>query len=120
MIVRFAWYEFRQQLGGRIFWIVFMISMLMVTGSMAIDDLRVGLSDHGARTGSGAIVQTHLVWTLFFLFTAAAFVGEAGVRDEVSGFANLVRATTVNRRRYALGRFLGALFAVLGQLTVRW
>jgi len=113
MIARLAWHELRQHLGGRIFWIVFAVSVLMVTGSMAIDALRVGLADEGARTGAAAIVRMHLVWTLFFLFTAAAFVGEAAVRDEVSGFADLVRATTVNARRYALGRFVGAFAAVL-------
>jgi len=113
VILRLAWHEFRQQLGGRIFWIVFAVSVLMVAGSMAIDELRVGLANEGTRTGAAAIVRMHLVWTLFFLFTAAAFVGEAGVRDEASGFAELVRATTVNPRSYALGRFLGAFGAVL-------
>lgn len=113
MIVRLAWHELRQQLGGRVFWIVFAVSVLMVAGAMAIDELRVGLSDEGARTGAAAIVRTHLVWTLFFLFTSAAFVGEAAVRDEASGFADLVRATPVNLRSYALGRFLGAFGAVV-------
>jgi hypothetical protein len=113
VIARLASHELRQQLGGRVFWIVFAVSVLMVAGSMAIDELRVGLVDEGARTGAAAIVRMHLVWTLFFLFTAAAFVGEAAVRDEVSGFAELVRATTVNPRIYALGRFLGAFGAVL-------
>lgn len=112
-MARLAWHELRQQLGGRVFWIVFAVSVLMVAGAMAIDELRVGLSDEGARTGAAAIVRTHLVWTLFFLFTAAAFVGEAAVRDEGSGFAELVGATTVNPRSYALGRFLGAFGAVL-------
>jgi hypothetical protein len=113
VIARLAWHEFRQQLGGRVFWIVFAVSVLMVAGAMAIDELRVGLADEGARTGAGAIMRTHLVWTLFFLFTAAAFVGEAAVRDEVSGFAQLVRATKVPVWSYTLGRFLGAFAAVL-------
>jgi len=113
MIVGLALHEFRQQLGGRVFWIVFTVSVLMVSGSIAIDELRVGLSDDGARTGVAAIVRMHLVWTLFFLFTAAAFVGEAATRDETSGFADLVRATAVDTRSYALGRFIGASGAVL-------
>jgi hypothetical protein len=113
VIVRLAWQEFRQQLGGRVFWIVFTVSMLMVAGAMAIDELRVGLSEEGAHNGVAAIVRTHVVWTLFFLFTAAAFVGEAAVRDKASGFADLVRATPVNPRSYALGRSLGACATVL-------
>jgi ABC-type transport system involved in multi-copper enzyme maturation permease subunit len=112
-MVRLAWQEFLQQLGGRVFWIVFGVSVLMVAGATAIDELRVGLSDEGARTGAAAIVRTHLVWTLFFLFTAAAFVGEAALRDDASGFADLVRATPVEPRSYALARFIGAFVAVL-------
>jgi ABC-type transport system involved in multi-copper enzyme maturation permease subunit len=65
------------------------------------------------RTGAAAIVRTHLVWSLFFLFTAAALVGEAVLRDDLHGFADLVRATPVSRARYALGRFLGAFAAVI-------
>ena len=113
MIARLAWHEFREQVGGRVFWIVFAVSLLMVAGAMTIDELRVGLGQEGARTGAAAIVRTQLVWTLFFLFTAAALVGEAALRDEVTGFSDLVRATPVNPGSYALGRFTGAFGAVL-------
>ncbi|WP_375429108.1 ABC transporter permease [uncultured Sphingomonas sp.] len=113
MTARLVWQEVRQQIGGRVFWIVFAVSAMMVAGGMAIDELRVGLSQEGARTGAAQIVRTHLVWTLFFLFTAAAFVGEAVQRDEATGFGELVRATAVDPRSYALGRFLGAFGAVL-------
>lgn len=112
MIARLALFELRQQVGGRVFWIVFTVSMLMVGGAMAIDDLRVGLTE-GARTGAAAIVQTHLVWSLFFLFTAAAMVGEAVLRDRTSGFAELIGVTPVDPRSYALGRFTGATGALL-------
>jgi hypothetical protein len=113
MIVRLARQEFLQQVGGRVFWIVFAVSVLMVAGAMVLDELRVGLSDEGARTGAAAIMRTHLVWTLFFLFTAAAFVGEAALRDDVTGFVDLVRATPVDPIAYALARFTGAFGAVL-------
>jgi len=113
MIARLAWLELRQQVSGRVFWIVLAVSVLMVIGGMAIDELRVGLADEGARIGAAAIARTHLVWSLFFLFTAAAFVGEAALRDQITGFAGLVRATPVSRRSYALCRFLGAFGAVL-------
>jgi ABC-type transport system involved in multi-copper enzyme maturation permease subunit len=113
VIARLAWHELRQQLGGRVFWIVFAVSVLMVAGAMAIDTLRVGLPDARARTGAAAILRTHLVWSLFFLFTAAALVGEAVLRDRLHGFADLVRATPVSRAGYALGRFAGAVAAVL-------
>jgi len=113
LIARLTWLELRQQVGGRVFWIVFAVSMLMVGGAMAIDELRVGLPAEGARTGAAAIVRTHMVWSLFFLFTAAALVGEAVLRDRTSGFAELVDVTPVHPRSYALGRFVGATGALL-------
>ncbi|OWK30496.1 ABC transporter permease [Sphingomonas mucosissima] len=113
MMAHLAWLELRQQVGGRVFGIVFAISVLMVVGGMAIDELRVGMADEGARIGAAAIVRTHLVWSLFFLFTAAALVGEAVLRDELTGFASLVRATPVAAGSHALGRFMGAFGAVL-------
>ncbi|WP_375419644.1 ABC transporter permease [uncultured Sphingomonas sp.] len=113
MIARLAWAELRQQVGSRVFWIVFAVSVLMVSGAMLIDELRIGLVEQGTRTGAEAVIRTHLVWTLFFLFTAAALVGEAVLRDEVTGFADLVRTTPVDRGSYALGRFVGAFGAVV-------
>jgi hypothetical protein len=113
VIARLAWLELRQQIGSRVFWIVFAVSVLMVGGAMAIDELRVGLPTTGARTGAAAIVRTHLVWSLFFLFTAAALVGEAVLRDRTSRFADLVGATPVDPRAYALGRLAGSIGALL-------
>lgn len=113
MIASLAWLELRQQLCSRVFWIVFTVSVLMVAGAMAIDELRVGLVEQGTRTSAEAIIRTHLVWTLFFLFTAAALVGEAVLRDHMSGFAAVVAATPVNRADYALARFIGAFAAVV-------
>ncbi|PAX08145.1 ABC transporter permease [Sphingomonas lenta] len=105
-----AWFELRQQLRGRVFWIVFAVSALMVAGAEAIDALRVGLREVG---GAANVLRVHQVWTLFYLFTAAAFVADAVLRDEQSGMAGVVRATPVSRGGYVLQRFAGAFAAVL-------
>jgi hypothetical protein len=83
-----AWLELRQQLRSHVFWIVFTVSMLMVLGAAAIDALRL---DAAASLGSGAglIIRVHLIWTLFYLFTAAAFVADAVIRDDQTRFAPL-------------------------------
>jgi hypothetical protein len=104
--------ELRQQLRGPVFRIVAAVSLLMVMGAAVIDALRI---DAVRNLGSGPelVVRVHLVWTLFYLFTAAAFVGEAVTRDVQTGFAPLVRATPVPRPAYLLARFGGASAAVL-------
>lgn len=119
MIGAIARYEFRRQRAGRVFLVVAAVSLLMVLGSVGVDALRVGVGDGGLRNGAEVIVRTHGVWTLFYLFTAAAFAGEAALRDDAAGFAPVVRASPAKGRDLALGRYLGAFVAtVLCFLTV--
>lgn len=112
MLARLAWLEIAQQLRSPVPRIVAAISLLMVVGSALIDALRL---DALSRFGSGSelVMRVHLIWCLFYLFTAAALVGEAVTRDEQTGFAPLVRATPVRRAPYLLGRFVGASLAVM-------
>jgi ABC-type transport system involved in multi-copper enzyme maturation permease subunit len=106
-------FELRQQLRSHVFWIVFAISGLMVAGALWIPDLRVGLSATGSINGVGAILRTHLVWTLFYMFTAAALSADAVLRDDLTGFAPIIHSTPMRRRDYLLGRFLGAYAATI-------
>jgi ABC-type transport system involved in multi-copper enzyme maturation permease subunit len=113
MLRQIALFELRQQLRGHVFWVVFAISLTMVLGSVGVDALRVGLDRDGLRNGADVIIQTHLVWTLFFMFTTAAFVADAMLRDELVRFAPILHATPVRWRDLVLGRFAGAFSAVL-------
>jgi ABC-type transport system involved in multi-copper enzyme maturation permease subunit len=105
MLLRITAFELRQQLSSHVFWIVFAISLLMVVGALSSEQLRVGI---GAERGGALVVRTHLIWSLFYMFTAAAFVADAVLRDDLTGFAPIIHATPVRRRDYLLGRFLGA------------
>jgi ABC-type transport system involved in multi-copper enzyme maturation permease subunit len=105
MLFRIAAFELRQQLRSHVFWIVFAISLLMVVGALSNEQLRVGI---GAERGGALVVRTHLLWSLFYMFTAAAFVADAVLRDDMTGFAPIIHAAPVRRGDYLLGRFLGA------------
>lgn len=110
MLQAIAWFELRQQVRGRVFAIVFAVSVLMVAGAELIDAMRVGV---GEARGAASVLRVHQVWTLFYLFTAAAFVADAVLRDEQSGMAGMVAAAPAPRGRYLLGRFAGGFGAVL-------
>jgi hypothetical protein len=112
LIIRLAARELRQQLRGPVIRIVALVSLLMVVGAAVIDTLRIEAVSN-LSSGPQLVIRVHLVWSLFYLFTAAAFVGEAVTRDLETGFAPLVRATPVSRPAYLLGRFGGATAAVL-------
>lgn len=113
MFLAVAGFELRQQLRGHVFWVVAAISTIMVLGSVGVDALRVGVSTGGLRNGAEAVIQTHLVWTLFFMFTTAAFVADSVLRDELTGFAPVVQALPLRRADLVLGRFAGAFAAVV-------
>jgi ABC-type transport system involved in multi-copper enzyme maturation permease subunit len=107
MLLRIASFELRQQLLSQTFWIVFTISMLMVAGALWVPELRVGLGATDPANGAQLIARTHLIWSLFYMFTAAAFAADAVLRDELTNFAPIIAATPVPRRSYVVGRFLG-------------
>jgi ABC-type transport system involved in multi-copper enzyme maturation permease subunit len=112
-LVDIASFELRQQLRGHVFWIVFVISALMVAGALWVPELRVAIGGDMRVDAPDTIVRTHLLWSLFYMFTAAAFVADAVLRDEITGFAPIVRSTPVSWPAYVLGRFGGAFAATL-------
>jgi hypothetical protein len=113
LAVAIAMFELRQQLCSHVFWIVFAISALMVGGALWVPELRVAIGGEMRLDAAETIVRTHLLWSLFYMFTAAAFVADAVLRDELTGFAPIVRSTPVGWRAYLLGRFSGAFAATI-------
>jgi ABC-type transport system involved in multi-copper enzyme maturation permease subunit len=113
LTVAIARFELRQQLRSHVFWIVFAISALMVAGAMWVPELRVAIGGEMRLDAAETIVGTHLLWSLFYMFTAATFVADAVLRDELTGFAPIVWSTPVRRRAYLLGRFSGAFAATI-------
>lgn len=111
MLRQVAAFELRQQLRSHVFWVVFAISALMVFGSVTIEQIRIGPVHQGLRNSPLAIAQVHLIWTLFYMFTTTAFVADAVLRDDLSGFAPIIRTTAVRKLDYLLGRFAGAFAA---------
>merc|ERR1712185_759524 len=78
---------------------------------MASDDITIGGGGNVNLNSPVAIVTTHLVLTIFFMFVTTAFVANVIVRDEESGFGPLIRSTQVSKFSYLLGRFAGAFIA---------
>lgn len=113
LAARVAAFELRLQVRSPVFVIVVGIAALMVVGSLTVDRLQVGPLRPGNRTGTEAVLAVHLVWSLFFLFTAAAFAAEAALRDEAARFDAIVRSTPAPRAAIDAGRFGGATAAVL-------
>ncbi len=113
LATRIAAFELRLQARSPVFLIVVGIAALMVLGSLTVERLQVGPLRAGNRTSAEAILMVHLVWSLFFLFTAAAFAADAALRDETARFREIVLSTPARSGTLAVGRLGGALAAVL-------
>ncbi len=113
LALRVAAFEFRLQTRSPVFLIVVGISALMVVGSLTVERLQVGALRAGNRTSAEAVLSVHLVWSLFFLFTAAAFAADSALRDETARSGEIVRSTPAARAALTVGRLGGSLAAVL-------
>ncbi|WP_298464921.1 M1 family aminopeptidase [uncultured Erythrobacter sp.] len=104
-------FELRYQLRNPVFWVAAVIFFLLTFGAATSDDIQIGSGGNINANSPVAIIQTHLVLTLFFMFVSTAFVANVIVRDDESGFGPMVRSTQVRKFDYLIGRFTGAFLA---------
>jgi ABC-2 type transport system permease protein len=119
MIFGITRFEIRYQLRNPVFWVAIAIFFLMGFGITASENVRIGTPGAVHENAPYAIAVATAILTLFYLFIVTAFVANAIVRDDASGFAPIVRATSVTPRQIVIGRFAGGLvIAWLGYLAV--
>jgi ABC-2 type transport system permease protein len=119
MIFGISGFEIRYQLRNPVFWVAAFIFFLMGFGITASENVRIGTPGAVHENAPYAIAVATAVFSLFYLFVITAFVANAIVRDESSGFAPIVRATAVTKTQIVAGRFIGGLvIAWLGYLAL--
>ncbi|MFL6754598.1 MAG: M1 family aminopeptidase [Sphingomicrobium sp.] len=119
MLFGITGFEIRYQLRNPVFWVSVAIFFLMGFGITASENVRIGTPGAVHENAPYAISVATAVFSLFYLFVVTAFVANAIVRDDSSGFSPIIRATSVKGRDIVLGRFLGGLIiAWLGYLSI--
>src|SRR5437868_9208726 len=119
MLLGITGFEIRHQLRNPVFWVAVAIFFLMGFGLTASENVSIGTPGGVHENAPNAIAIATAIMSLFYLFVVTAFVANAIVRDDSSGFAPIVRATSVTVHQIVLGRFLGGLLvAWLGYLSV--
>lgn len=113
MFSKIALFELRYQLRNPVFWVAIVIFFLLTFGATASENIQIGSGGNVNVNSPAAILQTHLVLTLFYMFVSTAFVANVVVRDDESGFGPMVRSTQVTKFAYLIGRFTGAMLAAL-------
>jgi ABC-type transport system involved in multi-copper enzyme maturation permease subunit len=119
LTARLAAFEIRYQLRNPVFWVSVAIFLLMGFGLSASDNLSFGSPGAVNENSPFTVTFATALFSIFYLFVITAFVANAVVRDDVTGFGPMIRATPVGRTNFLAGRFLGGLFiAILGYLAV--
>ncbi len=111
MLRKIAAFEFRYQIKSPLFMAVAAAFFLGAFADMAVDKLLTAGGGNVLFNAPHAIIMSHLVASVLFLFVGAAFVSNVIVRDDQTGFGPILRSTRITKFDYLFGRFLGA-FAV--------
>ena len=112
-------FEIRYQLKNPVFWVAIAIFFLIGFGLTASENVSIGTPGGVHENAPAAIAVAMAVFTVFYIFVVTAFVANAIVRDDSTGFGPIVRSTSVTKTQLVLGRFIGGLIiAWLGYLAL--
>lgn len=119
LTARLAAFEIRYQLRNPVFWVSVAIFFLLGFGLSASDNVNFGSPGAVNENSPFTVSLATAVFATFYLFVITAFVANAVVRDDVTKFGPMIRATPVGRSSFLAGRFLGGLgIAVLGYVAI--
>lgn len=114
-----AGFEIRYQLKNPVFWASSAIFLLLGFGLTASSNVSLGGASGVHENAPYVITLGMAVLGQFYLFAITAFVANAVVRDDVTGFGPMIRATPVGRTSFLAGRFTGGLvIAILGFIAL--
>ena len=112
MFRQIAGFEFRYHVRSPLFWVTALIFALLTFGSIASDSVRIGgIAGNVKKNSPFAVAVTLQTMAIFAVFIMAAFVSNVVVRDDETGFGQIVHSTRVSRFDYLFGRFTGAFAA---------
>jgi ABC-2 type transport system permease protein len=111
MFGKIASFEFSYQLRSPVFWVSAFVLGLLSFGSVVSPNIQIGAPGNTNINAPFAIVLANLVMSVFSLFIVAAFVANVVVRDDETGYGQIIRSTRIRKFDYLFGRFTGAFFA---------
>ena len=111
MLGAIAAFEFRYQIKSPLFGAAAALLFLGAFVDMAVAKIATAGGGNVLFNAPHAIIVSHLIVSLVYLFLGAAFVSNVIVRDDQTGFGPIVRSTRIGKFDYLFGRFLGAFAA---------
>ena len=107
MLIDIARFEFRYLLRNPLVWltaaVTFAFSFVTISAGLEIGS-EGGLLENAAF----ATLRNYMLVSIFYMFVTTAFVANAVIRDDETGFGPIMRSTSITRLDYLIGRFIGA------------
>jgi ABC-2 type transport system permease protein len=111
MLIKVASFEFRYLLRNPLLWLASTASFALLFIGMSVDGFDLGNEGGLLKNAAYATLRNYVVLSVFFMFVTTAFVANAVLRDDETGFGPIIRSTGITKYEYVVGRFLGA-FAI--------
>ena len=113
MFRHIAAFEWRYQVRSPVFWVGCLIFFLMAWGATVSDNIQIGNLGSAHKNSPFAILTTVALMGAFSIFVTIAMVANVILRDDETGFAPIIRSTSIGKASYLVGRFTGASAAAL-------
>jgi len=119
MLTKIARFELRYLLRNPLLWLTAAATFALFVVGMSVDGFDIGNEGGLLKNAAYATLRNYAVVSVVFMFVTTAFVANAVLRDDETGFGPIIRSTGITRFEYVMGRFLGAFaIAALCMLAV--
>lgn len=119
MFAGIAAFEFRYQLKNPVFWVSTAIFFLLGFGATASANVGIGTPGAVHENSPYAVTVLTAICGLFYLFALTAFVANAIIRDDSTGYAPIIHSAPITKTSLLAGRFTGGfLVSALGFLAL--
>lgn len=118
MLLAIARFEARYLLRNPLVWITAAITFVAFAASTSVEGFELGSEGGLQRNAAYAIVRNLMLFSLIYMPVITAFIANAVLRDDDTGYGPIIRTTPITRVDYLIGRFVGALSVVAACLTV--
>lgn len=108
MLIPIARFEARYLLRNPLLWVTAAATFALFAAGASVDGFDLGSEGGLLKNAAYATLRNYVVVSVFFMFVTTAFVANAVLRDDETGFGPIIRSTGITRLEYVLGRFLGA------------
>src|SRR5919106_2230340 len=100
MLLSVARFEFRYLLRNPLLWLTAAATLALFAVGMSVDGFDLGNEGGLLKNAAYATLRNYVVISVLFMFVTTAFVANAVLRDDDTGFGSIIRSTGITRFEY--------------------